>query len=79
MPKWGVSMQEGTIAAWFVDEGAVVSQGQSLAAIETDKVNADLEAPVAGTLKQILVDAGEVAEVGSVVAVIDEGHEGLSQ
>lgn len=75
MPKWGVSMQEGTIAAWYVDEGEAVTKGQPLAAIETDKVNADLEAPAAGRLRRLLVDVGGVAAVGDVVAVITETEE----
>lgn len=76
MPKWGVSMQKGTITEWYVAEGEAVEKGQSLAAIETDKVNADLEAPAAGWLRAQVVAAGEAADVGSVVAVIDNAPEG---
>lgn len=73
LPKWGVSMQEGTITTWYVKEGEEVSKGQPLAAVETDKVHADLEAPVAGRVLQQLVEAGGVAVVGDVVAVIEPG------
>jgi pyruvate dehydrogenase E2 component (dihydrolipoamide acetyltransferase) len=72
LPKWGVSMQEGTIAEWYVEEGAEVAEDDPLAAIVTDKVDADLEAPVAGTLAKRLVAAGDTVPVGGVVAVIEE-------
>jgi len=72
LPKWGVSMQEGTIAEWYVEEGTEVAEGDPLAAIVTDKVDVDLEAPVAGTLTKRLIAAGDSASVGSVVAVIEE-------
>jgi pyruvate dehydrogenase E2 component (dihydrolipoamide acetyltransferase) len=72
LPKWGVSMQEGTISEWRVEEGAQVAEGDPIAAVVTDKVDADLEAPVAGTLVKRLVEAGDTVPVGSVVAVIEE-------
>lgn len=72
LPKWGVSMQEGTIAEWYVEEGAQVAEGDALAAIVTDKVDADLETPIAGTVTKQLIAAGDSAPVGSTVAVIEE-------
>jgi len=72
MPKWGVTMQEGTLAKWNVAEGAEVEEGQSLAEIQTDKVDAELEAPVAGVLSKQCVAAGEVASIGAVLAIIEE-------
>lgn len=72
MPKWGVTMQEGTLATWNVAEGEEVEEGQSLAVIQTDKVDADLEAPVAGVLRKHCVAAGDVAPVGTVLAIIEE-------
>jgi pyruvate dehydrogenase E2 component (dihydrolipoamide acetyltransferase) len=72
LPKWGVTMQEGTVARWHVAEGDEVQEGQPIAEIVTDKIDAELEAPVAGVVSRQYVAAGEVAAVGSVVAVIDE-------
>lgn len=72
MPKWGVTMQEGTLAKWNVGEGDEVEEGQSLAEIQTDKVDAELEAPVAGVLAKQCVAAGEVASVGALLAIIEE-------
>lgn len=72
LPKWGVTMQEGTVTKWHVTEGDEVEEGQPIADIVTDKIDAELEAPVAGVVSKRCVVAGDVAAVGSVVAVIDE-------
>ena len=72
LPKWGVTMQEATLARWLVDEGAVVEAGQAIAEVETDKVEVALEAPASGTLTRRCVPEGDVVKVGGVVAVIDE-------
>jgi pyruvate dehydrogenase E2 component (dihydrolipoamide acetyltransferase) len=71
LPKWGVTMQEGTLTEWRVDEGAAVAQGEPIADIVTDKVEAELEAPVAGVLTSKCVAAGDVVAVGEVVAIIE--------
>jgi pyruvate/2-oxoglutarate dehydrogenase complex dihydrolipoamide acyltransferase (E2) component len=72
LPKWGVTMQEGTLARWHVAEGESVQEGQPLAEIVTDKIDAELEAPATGILAKQCVAAGEIAAVGSVVAIIEE-------
>jgi pyruvate/2-oxoglutarate dehydrogenase complex dihydrolipoamide acyltransferase (E2) component len=48
--------------------GDEVAEGEALATVETDKVEADIESPVAGTVVEILVPEGEAAEVGAPVA-----------
>ena len=68
MPKWGMSMQEGELTEWLVAVGDVVTEGQPLASVETEKVDAEIEAPVGGTVTEILVEAGTTVEVGSVIA-----------
>jgi pyruvate/2-oxoglutarate dehydrogenase complex dihydrolipoamide acyltransferase (E2) component len=68
MPKWGDTMQEGVIVEWGVAVGDEVAEGEALATVETDKVEADIESPVAGTVVEILVPEGEAAEVGAPVA-----------
>lgn len=70
LPKFGVTMQEATIIEWFKDEGEEVTQGEPLVSIETDKVDAEIEAPSAGTLTERRCKAGDVVAVGTVVAVI---------
>lgn len=68
MPKWGMSMQEGHLVQWLVAVGDQVSAGQPLATVETEKVDADIEAPEAGTISALLVEAGTDVEVGTVIA-----------
>ena len=72
LPKWGVTMQEATIEEWLVAEGQLVSEGQPIVRIGTDKVDTEVEAPADGVLRSIVVAEGEVAPVGAVLAVIDE-------
>ena len=70
LPKWGLTMEDGTVVAWYVDEGDHVVEGEVLAEVETEKVETDLEAPCAGVVAQILVDEDETVDVGTVLAVI---------
>jgi pyruvate/2-oxoglutarate dehydrogenase complex dihydrolipoamide acyltransferase (E2) component len=69
MPKLGFSMNEGTISEWLIADGASVKEGEALYALESDKSVQEIEAPVSGTLK-IIAQAGEVYEVGAVLAEI---------
>lgn len=71
LPKWGLTMEEGTVGAWMKREGDVVNEGEMLAEVETDKVNNELAAPVAGVLSKILVAEGETVPVGTVLALIE--------
>ena len=50
LPKSGLTMEEGTLATWLVNEGETVTAGQEIAEVETDKVNSMLEAPADGIL-----------------------------
>lgn len=74
LPKWGVSMQEGLITEWLVEVGAVVSEGDPILEVETDKANAEIEAPVDGVITARLVAKGDRVPVGTVVATIDESN-----
>jgi pyruvate dehydrogenase E2 component (dihydrolipoamide acetyltransferase) len=76
LPQWGMDMVEGTIVEWLKAEGDVVSVGDPLAEVDTDKAVASLEAPVSGVLTKILTPTGETAKVRAVVAIIEE--EGVS-
>jgi pyruvate/2-oxoglutarate dehydrogenase complex dihydrolipoamide acyltransferase (E2) component len=69
LPKIGFSMNEATLAEWMVADGAAVSEGQPLYALESDKSVQEIESPASGTLK-ILAQVGEVYEVGAVLAEI---------
>ena len=70
LPKWGLTMEDGTVVAWYVDEGDHVVQGEVMAEVETEKVENDIEAPCAGVVARILVDEDETVDVGTVLAVI---------
>ena len=72
MPKWGLSMEEGTIVAWLADEGATVAPGADLVEIETSKINNVMESPAGGTLRRRVVDQGQTVSVGALLAVIAE-------
>jgi pyruvate/2-oxoglutarate dehydrogenase complex dihydrolipoamide acyltransferase (E2) component len=70
LPKWGMTMQDGTIAEWLKKPGERVEEGEPIAIVETEKVSTDLEAPESGVLKEILVSEGETVDVGTVLARI---------
>ena len=70
LPKWGLTMEDATVVAWYVDEGDHVVEGEVIAEVETEKVENELEAPCAGVVAQILVDEDETVDVGTVLAVI---------
>lgn len=71
LPKWGLTMEDGTVVAWHVSEGEQVAEGQVIAEVETEKVENELEAPCAGVVARILVQEDETVDVGTVLAVID--------
>jgi pyruvate/2-oxoglutarate dehydrogenase complex dihydrolipoamide acyltransferase (E2) component len=73
MPQLGESVTEGTVIEWLKAVGDRVQKDEALLAISTEKVDAEIPAPAAGVLFEILVKAGEVAPVGAVLAVIAEG------
>jgi len=69
LPKLGFTMTEGVVSEWLVQSGAAVSEGQPLFVLEAEKTSQEIEAPASGTLT-ILVDAGQEAEVGTVLGTI---------
>jgi pyruvate/2-oxoglutarate dehydrogenase complex dihydrolipoamide acyltransferase (E2) component len=71
LPKWGMTMQEAVISEWLVAVGDSVTEGQPIVRVESDKVDAEVESPGAGTLSEIVVPDGETAEVGAVLGRLD--------
>ncbi len=70
MPKMGDTMEEGKILRWIKHEGDPVNKGESLAEVETDKVNIEIEAFASGVLRKILVPEGASAPIGAGIALI---------
>ena len=75
MPKLSDTMIEGRVVSWKKRVGEKVSRGDVLAEVETDKANMELEAFASGVLLEIKVQAGELASVGTVIAVIGKPEE----
>jgi pyruvate dehydrogenase E2 component (dihydrolipoamide acetyltransferase) len=70
LPKWGMTMQDAVIVEWLVAVGDTVTQGQELVIVSTNKVEASIEAPVDGTVTEILVEEEDTVDVGTVLARI---------
>src|SRR5947208_12943588 len=71
MPQMGESIAEGTITKWLKSVGEHVDRDEPLFEISTDKVDAEIPAPAAGTLTEVRFKEGETVEVNTVVAVLD--------
>ena len=72
MPKWGLTMEEGTIVEWLVAPGDRVEEGTVLASVATDKIEVDWESPVAGIVVRHLAEPGSTLAVGAAAIVVAE-------
>lgn len=72
MPQMGESITEGTISKWLKSKGDKVERDEPLLEISTDKVDAEVPSPVAGTLLEIRYNEGDTVEVDTVLALIGE-------
>src|SRR5829696_1598764 len=72
MPQMGESIAEGTITRWLKQVGERVERDEPLFEISTDKVDAEIPSPAAGTLTEVLFKEGDTVEVNKVVAYIGE-------
>jgi pyruvate dehydrogenase E2 component (dihydrolipoamide acetyltransferase) len=70
MPQMGESITEGTITKWLKKVGDTVQRDEPIFEISTDKVDAEIPSPVAGTLSEIKVGEGKTVTINTVVAVI---------
>jgi 2-oxoglutarate dehydrogenase E2 component (dihydrolipoamide succinyltransferase) len=73
VPSVGESITEVQMGEWLKAEGDAVTRDEVIAKIETDKVTVDLTSPSDGVLSQIKVKQGQTANVGDVVAYVEEG------
>ena len=78
MPQLGESVTEGTITRWLKAEGDEVAMDEPLAEVDTDKVNAELPSPVAGTIEKFLVSEGTTVEVGTEIVLVAVAGEATS-
>ena len=78
MPQMGESITEGTVSKWLKAVGESVEKDEPLLEISTDKVDAEVPSPSAGTLLAINVQEGETVEVGSVLALVGAAGSGKS-
>ena len=72
MPQMGESITEGTLTKWLKKPGDTVARDEPLFEISTDKVDAEIPSPTAGTLGEIKVQEGDTVVVGTVVCAINE-------
>ena len=78
MPKLSPTMEEGQISRWLKKEGDKVSMGEPLAEIDTDKATMEMQALANGVLRKILINEGESAPLGQLIAVIGEPNEDIA-
>jgi 2-oxoglutarate dehydrogenase E2 component (dihydrolipoamide succinyltransferase) len=78
MPQMGESVAEGTLTRWIKKVGDAIDRDEPLFEISTDKVDAEIPSPVAGTLAEIRVKEGETVPVDSVVAVIAQAGDAVA-
>src|SRR5262249_427081 len=70
MPALGVAQEKGTLISWLKAEGQLVTKGEPLMEVETDKATVEIEAPASGILANITASAGDDIPVGKRIAVI---------
>src|SRR5215475_10377548 len=79
MPEMGESVTEGTVLEWHVSEGESVEEGQTMVEVSTDKVDAEVPAPAAGTVTKIMVQVDEEVDVGKPLAEIFSNDTGPTE
>ncbi len=70
MPKWGLSMQEGTVTSWLVEVGTQIEVGMPILEVETDKIANAVEAPDPGILRRKVASDGELLPVKALLGVM---------
>ena len=71
VPQLGNEVTEAETTEWIASAGDHVKSGEVLVVISTTKTALEIESPVDGTLSEILVNEGELTEVGSIIGVIE--------
>jgi pyruvate/2-oxoglutarate dehydrogenase complex dihydrolipoamide acyltransferase (E2) component len=79
LPKFGLTMEEATISAWVVAVGEAIAQGDTIATIESEKVEMELPSPVSGIVAEHLVAVGETVPLGTPLAIVVSDREELER
>jgi pyruvate dehydrogenase E2 component (dihydrolipoamide acetyltransferase) len=77
LPQLGETMEDGTIVSYMVNLGQMVKKGAPLFEVETDKAVLEVESPVEGFVKRIVVDPGAIVSVGELVLVLADKDEDI--
>ena len=72
MPQLGETVTEGTVAQWLKKPGDAIEKYEAFVEVSTDKVNAEVPAPVTGVIRELIVQEGETVPTGAPIAIIDE-------
>lgn len=77
MPKYGMTMEEGTVTQWRKAEGETIAEGEVLLDIQADKAEMEVESEIAGVVLKILVGADETVPCGTPLCWIGESGESV--
>lgn len=72
LPSLSADIEYGTVSQWLKREGDRVEKGEPIVDVEVDKVTESIDAPLSGTLAEIVALVGDEVKVGGVLAVIEE-------
>ncbi|CAG9620213.1 2-oxoglutarate dehydrogenase complex dihydrolipoyllysine-residue succinyltransferase [Sutcliffiella rhizosphaerae] len=72
VPELAESITEGTIAEWLVKPGDSIEEGETIAELETDKVNVEIKSDFTGVLQELKAEPGDNVVVGQVIATLGE-------
>ena len=70
MPRWGLTMEEGTVTDWMAKPGDTIEKGAEIVEIETSKLAGPVESPAAGTLRRQVAEIGQELPCGSLLGVL---------
>ncbi|CAI9756083.1 unnamed protein product [Fraxinus pennsylvanica] len=79
MPALSSTMTEGKIVSWIKSEGDVLSKGESVVVVESDKADMDVETFYDGILAAIVINEGETAPVGAAIGILAETEDEIAE
>lgn len=79
MPKLGLTMTEGTVEKWLINEGDQVEEGDPIVEISSEKLSNEVEAPASGTIIKLIAQEGDVISYQEVMAYVGEAGETIDE